>query len=194
MVLTFAPEQTDVSFNLTQWQGNGTADVVFKVYDGATDIHDFSIIIPKPSGDAHIVVEKTSDLALVNTYAFDSATATYTLYVGAEFNQVEVSYDHAVAGNATFTVNNITYGAGTKIPSTDLLFDVTATDGDGDKSATSLQVGLVGVTNVASGLALTATSQLAAAATNDTAIISGATTARPAAQAARLPDLAASTA
>ena len=176
LVLTFAPEQTDVSFNLTQWQGNGTADVVFKVSDGATDIHDFSINIPKPSGDAHIVVEKTSDLALVNTYTFDSATATYTLFVGSDFNQVGVSYDHAVAGNATFTVNNITYGAGTKIPSTDLLFDVTATDGDGDKSATSLQVALVGVTNVASSLALTATSQLAAA-TNDAAIISGATTA-----------------
>jgi len=178
LVLTFTPEQTDVSFNLTQWQGNGTADVVFKVFDGATDIHDFSINIPKPSGDAHIVVEKSSDLALINTYIFDSATATYTLYVGAEFNQVDVSYDHAVAGNATFTVNNITYGAGTKIPSTDLLFDVTATDGDGDQSATSLQVGLVGVTTVASGLALTATTRLAAAAaTNDAAIISAATTA-----------------
>src|SRR5262245_40513461 len=41
LLLTFTPEQTDVSFNLTQWQGNGTADVVFKVFDGTTDIHDF---------------------------------------------------------------------------------------------------------------------------------------------------------
>jgi VCBS repeat-containing protein len=154
LLLTFTPEQTDVSFNLTQWQGNGTADVVFKVHDGATDIHDFNINIPKPSGDAHILVEKTSNLALVNTYTFDSATSTYTLYVGSDFNQIGVSYVHAVTGNTTFTVNNITYSAGTKIPSTDLLFDVTAVDGDGDKSTTSLQVDLLGVTSVASALTL----------------------------------------
>jgi len=180
LVLTFTPEQTDVSFNLTQWQGNGTADVVFKVFDGANDIHDFSINIAKPSGDAHIVVEKTSNLALVNTFTFDSATSTYTLYVGSEFNKIGVSYDHTVTGNATFTLNNITYGAGTKIPSTDLLFDVTAVDGDRDSSTSSLQVDLLGVTNVASALALSGTPQLAAAAvnsTNDAAVMSGATTA-----------------
>ncbi|MBR1276392.1 VCBS domain-containing protein [Bradyrhizobium sp. AUGA SZCCT0283] len=154
LLLTFTPEQTDVSFHLTQWQGNGTADVVFKVYDGATDIHDFNINIPKPSGDAHILVEKTSNPALVNTYTFDPATSTYTLYVGSEFNQIRVSYDDAVTGNTTFTVNDITYSAGTTIPSTDLLFDVTAVDGDGDTATTSLQVDLVGSTNVASGLTL----------------------------------------
>jgi VCBS repeat-containing protein len=82
------------------------------------------------------------------------ATSTYTLYVGSEFNQIGVSYDHAVTGNTTFTVNNITYSAGTTIPSTDLLFDVTAVDGDGDTSTTSLQVDLLGGTNVASGLTL----------------------------------------
>jgi VCBS repeat-containing protein len=182
LLLAFTPEQTDVSFNLTQWQGNGTSDVVFKVYDGATDIHDFSINIPKPSGDAHIVVEKTSNLALVNTFTFDSATSTYTLYVGSEFNRIGVSYDHTVTGNATFTVNNITYSAGTKIPSTDLLFDVTAVDGDGDSSTSSLQVDLLGVTSVASALALSGTPQLAAAAvnsTNDAAVMSGATTTGP---------------
>ena len=156
LLLKFTQEQTDVSFILTQWQGNGTADVVFKVHDGATDIHDFNINIPKPSGDAHIVVEKTSNLALVNTHTFDSATSTYTLYVGSEFDQIGVSYDHAVTGNATFTVNNITFDERT-IPSTDLLFDVTAVDGDGDTSTTSLQVDLLGGTNVASGLALSST-------------------------------------
>jgi VCBS repeat-containing protein len=157
LVLTFTPEQSDVSFNLTQWQGNGTANVVIRVHDGATDIHDFTINIPRPSGDAHILVEQTSNLALVNTYTFNSATSTYTLYVGSEFNQIGVSYDHAVSGNATFTVNNITYSEGTTIPSTDLLFDVTAVDGDGDKSTTSLQVDVLGGTNVASGLTLSGT-------------------------------------
>ncbi len=29
LLLKFTQEQTDVSFILTQWQGNGTADVVF---------------------------------------------------------------------------------------------------------------------------------------------------------------------
>ena len=125
------------------------------------------------------MVEKTSNLALVNTFTFDSATSTYTLYVGSEFNKIGVSYDHTVTGNATFTLNNITYGAGTKIPSTDLLFDVTAVDSDGDSSTSSLQVDLLGVTSVASALALSGTPQLAAAAvnsTNDAAVMSGATT------------------
>ena len=157
LLLKFTQEQTDVSFMLTQWQGSGTADVVFKVHDGATDIHDFNINIPKPSGDAHIVVEKTSNLALVNTQTFDSATSTYTLYVGSEFDQIGVSYDHAVTGNTTFAVNNITYDERTTVPSTDLLFDVTAVDRDGDSSGASLQVDLLGGTNVASGLALSST-------------------------------------
>ena len=156
LLLKFTQEQTDVSFILTQWQGNGTADVVFKVYDGAIDIHDFNINIPKPSGDARIVVEKTSNLALVNTYTFDSATSTYTLYVGSEFDQIGVSYDQAVAGNTTFTINNITYDERT-IPSTDLLFDVTAVDGDGDSSRASLQVHLLGGTSAESSLALSST-------------------------------------
>src|SRR5262249_35520149 len=154
LLLTFTPEQTDVSFNLTQWQGNGTADVVFKVYDGAVEIHEFNINIPKPSGDAHIVVETTSNPALMNTYTFDSVTSTYTLYIGSEFNKIGVSYDHAVTGNATFTVNNITYSEGPRIPSTDLLFDATAADRDGDTSTTSLQVDLVRTTSAASSFAL----------------------------------------
>ncbi|WP_271614724.1 DUF5801 repeats-in-toxin domain-containing protein [Bradyrhizobium sp. CCBAU 51627] len=166
--LTFTPMQTDVSFALTQWQGNGTADVVFKVFDGTSDVHDFSINIPKPSGDAHIVVEQTSNLALVNTYTFDSATSTYTLYVGSNFNQIGVSYDHAIAGNATFAVNNISYSEGSRIPSTDLLFDVTAVDRDGDASTTSLPVDLLGSTNVASAVALSAPPQPATTAVNGT--------------------------
>jgi VCBS repeat-containing protein len=157
LLLKFTQEQPNVSFMLTQWQGNGTADVVVKVRDGATDIHDFTINIPKSSVDPRIVVEKTSNLALVNTQTFDSATSTYTLYVGSEFDQIGVSYDHAVIGNTTFTVNNITYDQRTTVPSTDLLFDVTAVDRDGDSSSASLQVDLQGSTNVASGLALSST-------------------------------------
>jgi VCBS repeat-containing protein len=143
LLLTFGPEQTDVSFILTQWQGNGTARVVVEVLDGENHVHDFAIDIPKPSGDAQIVVKQTSDLALVDKSTFDSATSTYTLYAGSEFNQIGVSYDDAVSGNATFTVNDVTYSHST-IPSTDLLFDVTAVDGDGDSATNSLQVDLLG--------------------------------------------------
>jgi len=156
LLLKFTQEQPNVSFMLTQWQGNGTADVVVNVRDGATDIHDFTINIPKSSVDPRIMVETTSNLALVNTQTFDSATSTYTLYVGSQFNQVDVDYNHAVSGGATFTINNITYDQRT-IPSTDLLFDVTAIDRDGDSSSASLQVDLLGGTNVASGLALNST-------------------------------------
>ena len=157
LLLKFTQEQPKVSFMLTQWQGNGTANVVFKVHDGVTDVHDFTISIPRSSADARIVVETTSNFALVNTQTFDSATSIYTLYVGSEFDQIEVSYDHAVTGNATFAVNNITYDERTTLPSTDLLFDVTAVDRDGDSSSASLQVDLLGGTNVASGLALSST-------------------------------------
>ncbi|RUU60670.1 Ig-like domain-containing protein [Mesorhizobium sp. M2C.T.Ca.TU.002.02.1.1] len=155
--LTFTQEQTDVRFNLTQWQGNGTADVIFKVFDGATDLHDFSINIPKSSGYS-IEVAQTSNAALFNTYHFDSATSTYTLYVATTFNQVQVSYDHAVTGNATFTVNNITYNQETTIPSTDLQFTVTATDGDGDTSSNSLYVDLLGGSNTSTGMTVNGTS------------------------------------
>ena len=154
--LTFSQEQSKVSFNLTQWQGNGTANVIFKVFDGTTDIHDFSINIQKPSGGiTNIVLQETSNAALIDTYTFDSATSTYTLYVEQTFNQVQVDYNQAVAGNATFTVNNITYDETSTIPSTDLLFDVSAVDGDGDSAATTLQVNLQGGTTVATALPLT---------------------------------------
>ncbi|MCC8982305.1 DUF5801 repeats-in-toxin domain-containing protein, partial [Bradyrhizobium acaciae] len=145
--LSFSQEQPQVSFILTQWQGNGAAGVVFKILDGTADVHDFSIDVPKPQGGTtNVVVQETSDASLINTAAFDSASSTYTLYVGKEFNQVQVDYDHTASGNATFTVNNITYNEKTTIPSTDLLFDVLATDKDGDSAATSLQVDIQGLT------------------------------------------------
>ena len=157
--LAFLQEQSHVSFILTQWQGNGTADVIFKVLDGSIDIHDFNINIPKPSGGiANIVVQETSNASLIDTYTFDSATSTYTLYVGQTFNQLQVDYDHAEAGNATFTINNITYNEKSTIPSTDLLFDVSAVDADGDSATASLQVDLQGSTTGVTSLALTTTS------------------------------------
>ena len=141
----FSQEQSQVRFILTQWQGNGTADVIFKVLGGTTDIHDFNINIPKPSGGiTNIVVQETSNASLIDTYTFDSATSTYTLYVGQTFNQLQADYNQAEAGNATFTINNITYSEKSTIPSTDLLFDVSAVDADGDSATTSLQVDLQG--------------------------------------------------
>jgi len=154
-----AVEQTQISFTLVQWQGNGTADVVFKVLNGATDVHDFDIQIPKPAGGLdNIVVQETSNVALQNTSVFDSATHTYTLYVGSTFDQVQVDYASAVTGNATFTVNSITFDEKTTIPSTDLLFDVSAVDHDGDTATTNLQVDLLGGSTVATGLTITGTS------------------------------------
>ena len=49
-----------------------------------------------------------------------------------------------------------------------VLFDVTAVDGDSDTSTTSLQVDLLGSTNVTSALALSATPQLATTTINAT--------------------------
>ncbi|MCC8960259.1 hypothetical protein H8B02_44720, partial [Bradyrhizobium sp. Pear77] len=145
--LAFSEQQQKTSFTLTQWQGNGTASVVFKVLDGSAYVHDFCIDVPKPQGgSASIVVQETSDASLINTAAFDNTTSTYTLYVGKAFNQVQVDYDHAATGNATFTVNNITYTEKTSIPSTNLLFDVSAADRDGNSATALLQVDIQGHT------------------------------------------------
>ncbi|QDW36955.1 hypothetical protein FFI89_007270 [Bradyrhizobium sp. KBS0727] len=150
-----AVEQTQISFTLVQWQGNGTADVLFKVYDGATHT-DFDIQIPKPAGglDTVFVVENA---ALAGTHVVDNAAHTITLYVGSTFDQVQVDYVSAVTGNTTFTVNSITFDQKTTIPSTDLLFDVTAVDGDADTSTTQLQVDLQGGSNVPTGLTVNGT-------------------------------------
>ncbi len=178
--LAFSQEQSRVSFILTQWQGNGTANVIFKVLDGGTDIHDFNINIPKPSGGiANIVVQETPNASLIGTYSFDGTTSTYTLYVGQTFNQIQVDYDQAKIGNATFTINNITYSEAPKIPSADLLFDVTAVDADGDSATASLQVDLQGNTTGAISLASTATADSAGlivdSGTDSTAVISNPT-------------------
>ncbi|WP_375787174.1 DUF5801 repeats-in-toxin domain-containing protein [Bradyrhizobium sp. Pha-3] len=139
--LAFSGKQSQVGLTLAQWQGCGAASVTFKVLDGSCDVHDFSICIPKPpDGCTGIVVKETSNASLINTYAFDNTTLTYTLYVGKEFNQVQVDYDHAARGDATFTVNNIAYTEKTTIPGTDLLFDVSAIDKDGDAATAILPV------------------------------------------------------
>jgi T1SS-143 domain-containing protein len=157
--LSFVQEQSQVSFIFTQWQSNGTADVKFDVFNGNTLLHEFDINVTKPpAGDTHIVVQETSNVALQNTFTFDVPTQTYTLYVGSQFNDVNVDYDHVVSGGATFTVNSITYNHQTLIPSTDLLFDVSAVDGDGDTATANLQVDLLGGANVPAGLTLTGTS------------------------------------
>lgn len=144
--LAFSGKQSQVGFTLAQWQGCGTASVTFKVLDGSADVHDFSICVPKPpDGCTGIVVKETSNASLINTYAFDNTTLTYTLYVGKEFNQVQVDYDHAARGDATFTVNNIAYTEKATFPSTDLLFDVSAIDKDGDAATAILPVDIHGL-------------------------------------------------
>ncbi|UFX46203.1 DUF5801 domain-containing protein [Bradyrhizobium sp. 41S5] len=137
--LAFSGKQSQVSFDLTQWQGYGTAGVILKVLDGSADVHDFCIDVPKPlCGSASFVVQETSDASLIDTYTFDATTTTYTLYVDKAFNQVQVDYDRPEAGHPTFAVNNINYTEKTSI-NTDLLFNVTAVDGDGDSATTNLQ-------------------------------------------------------
>ena len=154
--LSFGQEQSQVSFILTQWQGHGTANVTFTAIDDGNEVHCFNINVPKPSGDiANIVVQETSDASLIDTSSYDGATSTYTLYVGHQFDQIQVDYDHAKSGNATFTVNNITYTSETSVPSTDLLFDVSAVDKDGDSATTNLQVDIKGCTTEALTLAST---------------------------------------
>jgi len=138
--LAFTEKQSQVSFNLTQWQGYGTAGVIFKVLDGSADVHDFCIDVPRPlCGSASFVVQETSDASLIDTYSFDATTTTYTLYVDSSFSQVQVDYDRVEAGCPTFAVNNISYTEKTSI-NADLLFDVTAVDADGDSATTNLQV------------------------------------------------------
>lgn len=139
--LAFTEKQSQVDFTLAHWQGCGTATLTFKVLDGSTCVHDFSICVPKPgSGCAGIVVQETSNTSLIDTFTFNNATQAYTLYVGKAFTQVQIDYDRAEAGHPTFTVNNITYDEKTSIPSTDLLFDVSAVDKGGHSATTSLQV------------------------------------------------------
>ena len=151
-------EQSQVSFIFTQWQSNGTADVIFDVFNGTTLVGEFNENVARPpgSGDTHIIVQE--NVALAGTSTFDTATQTYTLYVGTQFTDVNVDYNHVVSGGATFTVNNVTFDEQTTIPSTDLLFNVSAVDGDGDTSTTQLQVDLLGGTTVATGLTITGTS------------------------------------
>ncbi|MGY3487001.1 VCBS repeat-containing protein [Bradyrhizobium sp. USDA 4011] len=138
--LAFSGKQSQVSFDLTQWQAYGTAGVILKVLDGSADVHDFCIDVPKPlCGSASFVVQETSDASLIDSYTFDATTTTYTLYVDKAFNQVQVDYDRPEAGHPTFAVNHINYTEKTSI-NTDLLFNVTAVDGDGDSATTNLQV------------------------------------------------------
>ena len=46
--LAYVPVLPLIRFALTQWQGNGTASVAFKVLDGSAHVHDFCIDVPKP--------------------------------------------------------------------------------------------------------------------------------------------------
>ncbi|MDH2384877.1 DUF5801 repeats-in-toxin domain-containing protein [Bradyrhizobium sp. CER78] len=161
--LAFTEKQSQVDFTLAHWQDCGTATLTFKVLDGSTCVHDFSICVPKPSsGCAGIVVQETSNTSLINTYTFDNTTQTYTLYVGKAFNQVQIDYDRAEAGHPTFTVNNITYDEKTSLPSTDLLFDVSAVDKDGHSATTGLQVDIQGATTGAPAPILAPSPEIAA--------------------------------
>ncbi|RWM06559.1 MAG: type I secretion C-terminal target domain-containing protein, partial [Mesorhizobium sp.] len=153
--LNFSQEQTSVSFILTQWQGKGSATVDFKILDGNSGVNDFIISIPKPSGDSTIQIMQADATHAANTYVLNGST--YTLYVGSHFDHVLVDYV-STTQNATFTLNNITYNEHVTIPSTDLQFNVTAIDGDGDSSSSSLLVNLLGGTNVSSGTTITGTS------------------------------------
>ena len=166
--LHFNQEQVSVGFILTQWQGNGSSRVDFVVSDSGFNQH-FNIDVLK-FNDTNIKVVETSDSSLLNGGSnigasgafvqgayYDSTTHTYTLYVDHQFNDVQVNYLNSVGGNATFTVNSISYDEVTTVPSTDLLFNVTAVDGDGDTSTSSLQVDLQGGSNVQAGVTLNGT-------------------------------------
>jgi Ca2+-binding RTX toxin-like protein len=137
--LNFTQDQTTVSFVLNKWGGsNGSvADVQFHVLDNGGTVKDFDIQITKPATDISIKIVDTSDNTLLTTnggVAFNAATSTYTLYVNHTYDDVNVTYDHAVSGNATFAFNNITYGEVTTIHDLTMNFGLSATDRDGDTS------------------------------------------------------------
>ena len=140
--LNFTQDQTAVSFVLNKWGGsNGSvADVQFHVLDNGGTVRDFDLQITKPSTDITIKIVETSDNTLLNTnggVAFNAATSTYTLYVNHAYDDINVTYDHAVSGNATFAFNNITYGEVTTIHDLTMNFGLSATDHDGDTSTLS---------------------------------------------------------
>ncbi|TIV77589.1 MAG: type I secretion C-terminal target domain-containing protein, partial [Mesorhizobium sp.] len=138
--LNFTQDQTTVSFVLNKWGGNGVADVQFHVLDNGVAVGNFDLQITKPANDVTIKVVETSDSTLLTTnggVAFDAATSTYTLYVNHVYDDVNVTYDHAVSGNPTFAFNNITYGEVTTIHDLTMNFGLSATDHDGDTSTLS---------------------------------------------------------
>ncbi|SFQ05804.1 type I secretion C-terminal target domain (VC_A0849 subclass), partial [Mesorhizobium sp. NFR06] len=135
--LNFTQDQTTVSFVLNKWGGNGVADVQFHVLDNGGSVRDFDLQITKPATDITIKIVDTSDNTLLTTnggVAFNAATSTYTLYVNHTYDNINVTYDHQVSGNATFAFNNITYGEVTTIHDLTMNFGLSATDGDGDVS------------------------------------------------------------
>ncbi|WP_146770319.1 DUF5801 repeats-in-toxin domain-containing protein, partial [Mesorhizobium hawassense] len=140
--LNFTQDQTAVSFVLNKWGGsNGSvADIQFHVLDNGGSVKDFDLQITKPSTDITIKIVETSDNTLLTTnggVAFNAATSTYTLYVNHAYDDINVTYDHSVSGNATFAFNNITYGEVTTIHDLTMNFGLSATDRDGDTSTLS---------------------------------------------------------
>ncbi|WP_181182770.1 type I secretion C-terminal target domain-containing protein, partial [Mesorhizobium sp. B3-1-9] len=137
--LNFTQDQTTVSFVLNKWGGNSSsvADIQFHVLDNGGSVRDFDLQIAKPSTDITIKIVETADNTLLTTnggVAFNAATSTYTLYVNHTYDNINVTYDHEVSGNATFAFNNITYGEVTTIHDLTMNFGLSATDHDGDAS------------------------------------------------------------
>jgi Ca2+-binding RTX toxin-like protein len=135
LLLDFTDDQTDVSFIMTQWGGNGTASITLTFTGGGFGAPtDYTFDVDKPSGnaDATIIIEQADASNPDGTFSQDGNT--YTLYVAYEFSDVELNYDSATGGGLKFGVNNITYNSETIVNDVTMNFGLSATDGDGDIS------------------------------------------------------------
>ncbi|ERI53905.1 hypothetical protein N878_13560, partial [Pseudomonas sp. EGD-AK9] len=135
MRFDFLKLQSFVSFSVQQFGGSGAAILMFTidgvVFDFGTDPGLQNLSLTKPaSGTGMFEVVVDADLA--GTWTFDGATATYTLYVANEFEELRIDHED---GGVKFNVNNITYDLTTTIEDLTLNFDLAVTDGDGDSAS-----------------------------------------------------------
>ncbi|MCH8198066.1 MAG: hypothetical protein IH904_08285, partial [Proteobacteria bacterium] len=157
VILNFDALQKEVSFSLQKWGGTGqfaTVTLIFFAADGTTELGRETIEVAKPTSSVLVEIEQGTD-----------APSGSTVFVNFDFDTLQILYvDHTgmeaeTEGNLTFNINNITFGLETVVEDFTVLFDLTATDGDGDFDTleNGLSVTLDG-NDVTAGLILTGTS------------------------------------
>ncbi|MFG0874656.1 type I secretion C-terminal target domain-containing protein, partial [Aeromonas media] len=158
LTLDFEKDQSYVKFSLQQFSGSGSA-VLMIMLDGVT--FDFypvlaadELSITKPSsGEAWVEVVVTDNVAQIGTWAQTGTAAepVYTLYVGNQFDDLQIEND----GTLKFNINHITYDQTISVEDLSLNFNLAVTDMDGDQSALTdpLTVTMLDPTEVVSAAA-----------------------------------------